>query len=187
MSVKANGVPVGDDLIVTANAQDSIRFDLAFEYTTVNPTANYILGAMPTWGRREESAIRLAGLPRPVVDAWRAVTFAVGPPGRAGDQYVVILFEAEDTVEHMFSGTNWSVGAPVWYDGNDIPDLPRAVFEDLRRSGHAVALPSVIAQLRTQLGGFRVGDSVATRVSNPPIIAPRPLHGRAVLVRFRAD
>ena len=188
VSLTANGVPVGDDLIVTAHAQDSIHFDLAFEYTTSRATANYILGAMPTWGRREETAIRLAGLPRPVVNAWRTVTFTVQPPGRAGDQYIVILMDAEDTVEHMFSGTNWSMGTPVWNDGNDIVDLPREVFEDLRQSGYAVAPPIVRAQLRTQLGGFRVGDSLVTRVSPPPIISvPRELTGRAVLVRFRAD
>lgn len=187
VSLKANGVPVGEDFIVRANTRDSIRFDLAFEYTTVQSTANYIVGAIPTWGRREQSAIRLAGLPRPVVDAWRAVTFSVPPARVAGEQYVVILMEMEDTVEHMFSGTSWQVGAPIWNDGNDIHDQSREVFEDLRRSGRAVATSKVNARFATRQSGFRVGDNLVSREVGPAYLGPRALTGRAVLVRFRDD
>jgi len=160
ISLKANGEPVSSDYIVSARAGDSIRFDLTFEYTTVHPTANYIVGAMPTWGRRETSAIRLAGLPRPVVDAWRTVSFTVAAPGRAGEQYVIILMELEDTVDHLFSGTSWTTGAAVWNDGNDFLDQPRSVFEELRLSGRAV------------IDGKQV---------------PRAMIGRAVLVRFQGE
>jgi hypothetical protein len=188
ISVKANGMPVGEDLIVMAKARDSLRFDVVFEYTTMHSTANYIVGAMPTWGRRDASAIRLAGLPRPVVNAWRSVSFAVAPPGQPGEHYVVILMDMEDTVEHMFSGTSWQTGVPVWNDGNDILDQPREVFEDLRRSGLGVANGKANAQLRTRQGDFRVGDSLIPRRSGVNLYSgPRLLSGRAILVRFSAD
>jgi DNA-binding SARP family transcriptional activator len=160
ISLKANGEPVSSDYIISAAAGDSIRFELTFEYTTVHPTANYIVGAMPTWGRRERSAIRLAGLPRPVVDAWRTVSFTVEAPGRAAEQYVIILMELEDTVDHLFSGTSWTRGAPVWNDGDDFLDQPRTVFEELRLSGRAV------------IAGKQV---------------PRAVIGRAILIRFQGE
>lgn len=187
VALSANGVAVSDDYIITANARDSIRFDLTFEYTTVHPTANYIVGAMPTWGRRESSAIRLAGLPRPVVNAWRTVSFALAPPGRPGEQYVVVMMDMEDTVDHMFSGTSWQAGAPVWNDGNDILDQPLEVFEDLRRSGRATVVGKVNALYGTRQGEYRIGDSLHRRLGGTPASEPRAVTGRAVLIRFRAD
>lgn len=193
VSLRANGADVDDNFIVTAKAGDSIRFDVGFEYTTVHSTANYIVGAMPSWGRREASTIRLAGLPRPVVNAWRSVSFAVGPPERTGEHYVVILMDMEDTVDHMFSGTSWQFGAPIWNDGNDILDQPREVLEDLRRSGRAVANGSARARYATRQGEFRVGDSIFGReiggsASGPsPVPGPRVLTGRAILVRVTGN
>jgi hypothetical protein len=187
VSLRANGVDVGDSFIATAKLGDSIRFDVGFEYTTVHSTANYIVGAMPSWGKRDVSAIRLAGLPRPVVNAWRTVSFAVGSPQQAGEHYVVILMDMEDTVEHMFSGTSWKTGEPVWNDGNDILDHPREVFEDLRRSGQAVAGGKLNPQMRTRLGEFRVGDSLVTRDADSAGGGPNVLMGRAILVRYSVD
>lgn len=186
IKLSANGVPVGDEMIVTAALGDSILFDLTFEYTTLSATANYIVGAMPTWGRRETAAIRLAGLPRPVHEAWRQVTFAVPSAPAAGDYYVVILMDLEDTVDHLFSGTSWQYGAPRWYDGNDVVDQPREVFEALRQSGNSQYDGKSRADYARQ-GTYRVGGAIVSRSAGSfeADTMPEPLMGRAVLVRFR--
>lgn len=160
ISITANGAPVSDDLILTANTRDSIHFELTFEYTTVHPTANYVVGAMPSWGPRETSVVRLAGLPRPVVNAWRTVSFSVPPAARSGEQFLVILMDLDHTAAHLFSGTTMRQGVPRWNDGDDFLDQPRSVFEELRRNG---------------------------RVSLERQDGPRLVLGRAVLLRFQGD
>lgn len=126
---------LGDSLIAHVAHGDSLRVTLTFEYSTGYSTANYIVGALPTWGRREREVVRLAGLPSPVFDAWRTVAFTAPPPPGPGIYHIVILFAAEDGVDFLFSLTNWTYGRPVWYDGNDVPDLGPDTFETLRRTG----------------------------------------------------
>ncbi len=182
-AVEVNGRRVSDSLIVVARPGDSLRVDLTFEYTTVQATANYIVGAAATWEPRERASIRLAGLPRPVRDAWRHVSFAVPAPTVPGDHYIAILFDLEDTVEHLFSGTSWQAGEPVWGDGNDIQDQPREFFESLRLDGRAMAQRALQRTLRTRQGDVRVGDSVVPRLNFPAAVGERLRIGRALLVR----
>lgn len=179
-----NGAPISDSLLVRASLRDSLRFDLTFEYTTIQATANYIVGAMPMWAPRERGAIRLAGLPRPVFRAWRTVTFSVAPPDRPGEHYLVVLMDAEDTVEHMFSSTNWQFGAPVWNDGNDISDLGVEVWESLRTRGSAWYDGKVRAVYRTQQAEFRAGDSIHQKYPGVDGVEAERLRGRALKIQF---
>jgi hypothetical protein len=133
-----NDRPLEPPFEAQAEFGDSLRFDMLFEYTTQGATANYIVAAAPMWGDRTRATIRLAGLPRPVQEAWRSVTFSVPPPPTPGEHYIVLLFGAEDTADHMFSSTSWSTGAPRWNDGNDVADAGSARFEELRRTGWLV-------------------------------------------------
>lgn len=185
--VEVNGRSLGDSLVVDVGPGDSLRVDLTFEYTTVQATANYIVGAAAMWEPRERASIRLAGLPRPVRDAWQHVTFAVRAPERAGDHHIAVLFDLEDTVEHSFSNTNWQFGLPAWYDGNDIQDQPAAFFDSLRVLGRATAAPQLRRQLQTRLGDLRIGDSIAPSWKWPVVRTGRAVVGRAILVRVRED
>jgi DNA-binding SARP family transcriptional activator len=186
-AAEVNGVSLGDSLIVRVAPGDSLRVDLTFEYTTVNPTSNYLVGAAALWVPRERASIRIAGLPRPVREGWRHVTFAEKAPSRPGDYYIVILFHLEDTVEHLFSSTSWSHGAPLWYDGNDIHDEPPEFFEALRRDGVATAREVLRRPLKTRLGDIRLGDSLLAGHVSPSASGARHHVGRAILVRVRAD
>lgn len=183
---EVNGRSLGDSLIVDVAPGDSLRVDLTFEYTTVQATANYLVGAAPMWEPRERASIRIAGLPRPVHDAWRHETFGVRAPDRPGSYFIAILFDLEDTVEHSFSSTSWQFGAPSWYDGNDIQDQPATFLDSLRVHGFATATPQSRRQLRTRLADIRVGDSVTPRPVYPEHGRRRLVTGRAILVRVQA-
>jgi hypothetical protein len=182
---EVNGRAIGDSLAITVAPGDSLRVDLTFEYTTVQPTANYIVGAAATWEPRERASIRLAGLPRPVHDAWRHVTFGLRAPSSPGDHYIAVLFDLEDTVEHMFSNTSWQFGAPQWNDGNDIQDQPPAFFDSLRVFGLATAAPQARRQLPTRQADLRIGDSVTAAAVYAETPRRRTVIGRAILVRVR--
>lgn len=187
ISLTVNGIPVPDSLVITAKLSDSLRFDLTFEYTTVWPTANYVLGAIPLWQPRETGSIRLAGLPRPVSRAWRSLTFAVSPPPTAGEQYLVFMMDAEESVQHMFSFTNWTAGAPRWYDGNDIHDQPRATLETLRRGERVTVSGLQVGRFVDPLGQFRAGSEIIGGGTGTVTEATNSEHrvlGRALRIRF---
>lgn len=186
VEISVNGQALTDSLRLRAGLQDTLRFDLTFEYTTTHATANYVVGAMPTWGPRERSAIRLAGLPRPVHRAWRTVTFSVAPPSQPGAEHVIILCEMEDTVDHLFSNTSWQAGAAIWGDGNDIPDLPFEILETLRTTGQMVVPGHRRVAYETRQAEIRVGDDIVQRSVVVPTSDVAIRRGRAVLVRFEA-
>jgi hypothetical protein len=136
----SNGRPVGPDHVVyLAPGEDTLAMALTFEFTASDATANYVLGAGPTWLPRESSVLRLAGLPRPVHNAWQTVRFAVPAPPTPGRYPLIIAMRADDSVNHLFSGTNWVLGAPVWNDGNDLHDLNSVDRAFLRDSGWVMA------------------------------------------------
>ena len=159
-----NGERVDESRIVRSRLGDSLRFDLTFEFSTIGPTANYILAASPTWGARDRNVVRISGLPSPVLGGWRTVTFVVPPPPTKGSHHVLILFGAEDSAEHMFSSTNWTVGAPRWFDGNDVLDAGFARFEELRRTGTLVVERQSMAPIRTGYGEVRLGDRLFAQI-----------------------
>jgi hypothetical protein len=128
------GRPVPVDGTARVAEGDSIPVELTFEYTTTGATANYVVAAAPGWMPPREGTIRVAGLPRPVRMAWQTVRFVL-PPAPAGHQHVVLAFGAEDSADHLMSGTNWTVGSPVWGDGNDLAELPEAQVQTLWRTG----------------------------------------------------
>lgn len=187
VEIAVNGQQLTDSLTLRAGLRDSLRFDVTFEYTTTHATANYVVGAMPTWGPRERSAIRLAGLPRPVQRAWRSVTFAVPPPAQPGPQHIVILFDQEDTVDHLFSNTNWQAGSAIWGDGNDIPDLPFELLETLRTTGRMIVPSHVRVRYETRQADLRLGDEIFQRPVAGAFSGVAIRHGRAILVHFEDE
>jgi hypothetical protein len=133
--VVVNGVELDSTLRVVAPPGDSLRIALTFEYSTHLPTANYIVGAAATWQPRERSTIRLAGLPRPVRRAWQTSYFTLPSPQTPGLHHVIVLMDANDSVDHTFSLTAWTLGLPRWNDGNDVVDMSTDQLETLRQTG----------------------------------------------------
>ncbi|MDQ8168358.1 MAG: AAA family ATPase [Gemmatimonadota bacterium] len=149
----------GRQIARVRTSDDSVRVTLTFEFSTDNATANYVVGAGPTWLPHGESVVRVAGLPRPVVNAWQTVRFAVPTPRTPGRHYVILAMGTEDSVDHLFSATNWAVGAPVWDDGNDLQSLTPARRAFLRDSGWVVQPRALTGRYRRAEGALAIGDS----------------------------
>jgi hypothetical protein len=152
--VIVNGEELDSTLTVVAQPGDSLRVALTFEYSTYMPTANYIVGAAATWLPREAATVRLAGLPRPVRRAWQTSHFTMPSPRIPGEHHIIVLMDAEDSVDHIFSLTGWVLGLPVWYDGNDVVDMSVAQIRTLREQGR-------VGLRQTRTGYTRpIGDRV---------------------------
>jgi DNA-binding SARP family transcriptional activator len=131
-----NGQTLDSTLTARIPVGTPLEVELTFSYTTPETTVNYVVGAGPTWLDPQTSVIRLAGLPRPIIDAWQTVEFEVSAARRPGHHHLLLLFRAEDSVDHLFSATNWAAGPPVWGDGNDLTTvITEAQVQELRREG----------------------------------------------------
>lgn len=168
-----NGQVLDSTLVARLPVGDPLRIELTFSYTTAGTTANYVVGAGPTWLDPATSLVRIAGLPRPVIDAWQTVEFEIPAAVRPGHQHILLLFRAEDSVEHLFSATNWAVGLPIWGDGNDlVSTLTEAQIQQLRQDGlvrfdRYLMRRYATPQAQGALGGHRVERDIESDGVNP--------------------
>jgi len=186
MRLVVNNVLVDSSAPLRVPVGGTLRFDLTFEFTSTIATANYVVGAAPLWMPRENATIRLAGLPRPVHHAWQTVNFTAPPSMRPGRSRVVILMGADDSVEHLFSLTQWTVGAPRWNDGNDVHDFTVETLWELRVNG-VTFVDQLQADYQGQQREVHVGSTV-TRASPAQgvRVGAKELFGTVVEVEFIA-
>lgn len=143
---------------IRLRAGDTVRLGLMLDYTTPHPTANIPLGFAVTWGPRDSSVTRIAGLPRPVRDGRLTSTFTIALPDQPGHHHIILALGYEESVDHIMSGTNWTLGAPIWNDGNDVQDLSEAQLDTLGRDG-TVLVPGYRG--RTWAGRDETGRRIA--------------------------
>jgi DNA-binding SARP family transcriptional activator len=133
--VTVDGVTIDPARPITVRTGDSLRLGLMLDYTTPHPTANIPLGFAVTWGLRDSSVTRITGLPRPVRAGRLNSEFTVVTPPEPGHHHIIIALGYEESVDHIMSGTNWTLGSPRWNDGNDVQDLSEAQLDTLNRDG----------------------------------------------------
>lgn len=180
-----NGEVLDSTLVARVPVGTPLQVELTFSYTTPNTTANYVVGAGPTWLDPKASLIRISGLPRPVIDAWQTVEFDIAASSRPGHHHVLVLFRAEDSVEHLFSATNWAAGLPVWGDGNDLASsLSESEIQVLRRDGmfwydRYLMRSYATQQAQGSLGGLRLDRSIPSETTEAT-----PIMGTAIEIDF---
>ncbi len=180
-----NGRTLDSTLTTRIPVGTPLHVELTFSYTTSGSTANYVVGAGPTWLDPQRSVIRLGGLPRPVIDAWQTVEFDVAAAPRPGHHHLLLLFRGEDSVEHLFSATNWVAGLPIWGDGNDLASsLTEAEIQRLRRTGVIHYDRYVQSWYRTQQAQSDFGGRRVQRVYEGEPEVAVPIQGTAIEIDF---
>lgn len=165
---------------------DTLRFSVTYEFTTAIGTAYYVVGAAPSWVEGDRDIVRVGYLPTPVRTAVQTSQFTVYPPGRPLDSgYVAILSGREESVEYIFSATNWTAGQPIWGDGNDVMQLGAEAMEGLRSSGTLVVPNIVFAPMRGRPPDERLASGAVPRVWMQEAQTALTYAGSAVRVRFR--
>jgi hypothetical protein len=93
---------------VVVGPGELIEGDVDLVYTSRWGAASVMLGSTVTWGDT------------PALEMPRRVAVRVVAPDQPGSYRLIFAFFAETSVEEIMSGTNWTVGRPVWGDGNDV-------------------------------------------------------------------
>jgi hypothetical protein len=101
------------------------------EYNAPWPAASVWVSMTPTWGRPKDVGRDLSPVMTPVRRDVMDVPIDVLAPATPGHYWILVLMDAEPSGGFALSRTNWTMGEPVWDDGNDV-----ASFSDstIRRS-----------------------------------------------------
>jgi len=99
---------------------DSIVGTALLRYNSKWPAASVMLGVVPTWGDHHTNFRTLSSLITPVLGQLQRVDVHLAAPTSPGCYHLIFAFQAEGNVAEVASGTNWTVGRPLWYHGNDI-------------------------------------------------------------------
>jgi DNA-binding SARP family transcriptional activator len=118
---------------------DSIVGELQLEYTSRWGAASVMLAATTTWGDPPEQVVTVGPLATPVAGQPRSAGLRLAGPDEPGTYRLILVFQAEPTVDYVLSGTNWTVGRPVWGDGNDVARWTPAQFAEADRRGQVLA------------------------------------------------
>lgn len=122
--------------------------EVRFYVLTASYTARIEFGVTATWGDRTSNFFMLDDLPShgeftttlPLADA-RDKTRRFRAPTRPGTYRLVFVIGPETATKYLMSRSNWLLGEAVWHDGDDVVDLPDAVFDRLDREGMVPDLP----------------------------------------------
>jgi hypothetical protein len=108
---------------------------LQVEYSSPWAAASVWLSMTPTWGDPRTVGRELMPLATPVRWDVIDVPITVQTPSTAGTYWLLVVIGAEPSGGFLLSGTNWTVGAPVSGDGNDLATLPDSVIRAARDAG----------------------------------------------------
>lgn len=127
--------------VVEVERGEVIRGTFRFRAVTAAFDAAVLLGAVATWGDRRSNWMVLRALPAhgEVVDTLRLrepITLKeFVAPATPGRYQILLVADTETSMEYIASQTNWMIGAPTWFDGNDLADLSPARVDTLRTRG----------------------------------------------------
>jgi DNA-binding SARP family transcriptional activator len=105
------------------------------EYNAQWSAASVWLAVSPTWGDAARVAQDLYPVATPVRREVIDVPIAQQAPATPGRYWILMAISAEPAGGFIASGTNWTVGTPVWGDGNDLVSLPDSVLLEAQQRG----------------------------------------------------
>ena len=105
------------------------------EYNAQWSAASVWLSVSPTWGDAARVAQDLYPVATPVRREVIDVPIAQQAPATPGRYWILMAISAEPAGGFIASGTNWTVGTPVWGDGNDLASLPDSVLLEAQQRG----------------------------------------------------
>ncbi|MFN2317428.1 MAG: AAA family ATPase [Gemmatimonadales bacterium] len=163
LSGEVNGQRVdSSSRVIRVRAGAEIEGRLSFEAVTTARTAAILMGAVALWGDRTTNFMPMEALPPHGVSAFtteirdahsRRRFRAPTTPGR---YQILFLSDTETEMRYIASWTNWIVGQPAWFDGNDLHDLTAEQLA-LIASGGRVLRPKLFV-MPGDSGGTRIMD-----------------------------
>jgi hypothetical protein len=141
--------------VVRVRPEEPIEGRLILEYDSYWPSASVFLGAIANWYPRESDTVSVVSLVTPIRNGRTEAPVSRVAPRRPGRYFLIWAVGAEPRAAYLFANSNWSCGAPVWHDGDDVQDL---TADEIRAMS---------------VRGFRGGDFLSCVDSGRPVAPHR--------------
>lgn len=146
--------------VLEVHASQSVDGVIDFDYTARWAAAAVMLGAVVTWRPGPAGVIAQLPLITPADHGRSELPIHFTAPARPGHYYLIFAYDAEPDAKWVASGTNWTLGHPIWGDSNDIARWSAAKLNEARHSGHVTNTVIYQGGRRTMNVPSRVVDIV---------------------------
>ena len=144
----ASQVVRGRDARITVARGSPISGVIQVQYTSDYRSASVWLAMTPTWGDPKTAGRDVEPVTTPMRDNVIDVSIDYVAPNRPGRYWMIFALSPEDSGGFILSRSNWTMGTPLWGDGNDVASLPDSVIREANRTG---GLTSPLARSRSWL------------------------------------
>ena len=114
-------------------------------YTSALAAASVWVSFTPSWGDPATQGRELFPVITPTLSDIVDLPVSFVAPDAPGTYWLIVLLAAEPSGGFALSSTNWTVGRPIWSDGNEVARLPDSLLIRANRDGHVeryVAYPT---------------------------------------------
>jgi DNA-binding SARP family transcriptional activator len=126
---------------------------IQLQYTASWRAASVWLAMTPTWGDPTTIGRDVIPVATPVRDNVIDVPIEYVAPDTPGHYWILMIITAEPSGGFILSRSNWTMGAPVWGDGNDVASLPDSVIRSRTRTGSVTTRTAYFRNERIALNG----------------------------------
>ena len=144
----ASQVVRGREARITVARGSPISGVIQVQYTSDYRSASVWLAMTPSWGDPKTAGRDVTPVTTPMRDNVIDVSIDYVAPNRPGRYWMIFALSPEDSGGFILSRSNWTMGTPLWGDGNDVASLPDSVIREANRTG---GLTSPIARSRRWL------------------------------------
>ncbi len=103
-----------------AHPNERIAGTLETKYQSNFGAATVVMGMTPTWGRPESSARLASYLLANAGTRVRQDTISLVALEQPGVYFILFAYAPEADERYVLSATNWTMGAPLWGNGDDL-------------------------------------------------------------------
>jgi len=131
----ASQVVRGREARITVARGAPISGVLQVQYLSDFRSASVWLAMTPSWGDPKTAGRDVTPVTTPIQDNVIDVPIDYVAPNRPGRYWILLVLSAEDSGGFILSRSNWTMGTPLWGDGNDVALLPDSVIREANRTG----------------------------------------------------
>ena len=135
----ASQVVRGRDARITVARGAPISGVIQVQYSSDYRSASVWLAMTPSWGDPRIVGRDVTPVTTPMRDNVIDVSMDYVAPDRPGRYWILLALAAEDSGGFILSRSNWTMGTPLWGDGNDVASLPDSAILEANRTGGTMA------------------------------------------------
>jgi DNA-binding SARP family transcriptional activator len=135
----ASQVVRGRDARISVARGAPIRGVIQVQYSSDYRSASVWLAMTPSWGDPKTAGRDVTPVTTPMKHNVIDVSIDYVAPDRPGRYWLLLVLAADDSGGFILSRSNWTMGTPLWGDGNDVASLPDSLIREANQNGRIMS------------------------------------------------